>query len=98
MTKARLRLLWFVVAVLFFLAAMVRAENNAVYIAVGVVFLILSIDFNKRRERSEGACCNLSRAQQRHAPDPQSARMPFARLGAAEVACGRVMPGVGCAA
>lgn len=49
MTKARLRLLWFVVAVLFFLAAMVRAENNAVYIAVGVVFLILSIDFNRKK-------------------------------------------------
>lgn len=45
MTNSRIGLLWFVGAVLFFLAAMVKPENSAVYIAVGVVFLILSINF-----------------------------------------------------
>ena len=52
MTNARLSLLWFAVAVLFFIAAMVKAENSAAYIAVGVVFLILSINFTrKKREK-----------------------------------------------
>lgn len=49
MTSARIGLLWFVGAVLFFIAAMVNAENKAVYIAVGVVFLTLSIGFNKQK-------------------------------------------------
>jgi uncharacterized membrane protein len=52
MTKARIGLLWFVAAILFFVAAMVNAKNSAVYIAVGVVFLILSINFiRKKREK-----------------------------------------------
>ena len=51
MTNARIGLLWFVAAVLFFLAAMVRAENNAVYIALGVVFLVLGS--NSRRKNGE---------------------------------------------
>ena len=50
MTNARLSLLWFVAAVFFFLAAMVRAENSAVYIALGVVFLILGINFNRKKK------------------------------------------------
>jgi hypothetical protein len=49
MTNARMGLLWFVAAVLFFFAAMVRAENNAVYIALGVVFLVLGINFNRKK-------------------------------------------------
>jgi hypothetical protein len=49
MTNARISLLWFVAAVLFFFAAMVRAENNAVYIALGVVFLILGINSNRKK-------------------------------------------------
>jgi hypothetical protein len=49
MTTTRIGLLWFVLAVLFFLAATVRAENSAVYIALGVVFLILSINFNRKK-------------------------------------------------
>jgi hypothetical protein len=52
MISTRIGLLWFVAAVLFFFAAMLRAENNAVYIALGVVFLILGINFNrKKREK-----------------------------------------------
>ena len=49
MTNARLGLLWFVVAVLFFLAAMVKAENSAVYIALGVVFLTLGAASKRKR-------------------------------------------------
>ncbi len=50
MTNSRIRLLWFVGAVLFFFAAMVSAENNAVYIAVGVVFLILGTNFSRKKQ------------------------------------------------
>ncbi len=49
MTNARLGLLWFIVAVLFFVVAMVREEQSAVYIAVGVVFLILSVNFVRKK-------------------------------------------------
>jgi len=42
MTSARMGFLWFIVAVLFFLAAMVWEEGKAVYIALGVVFIILA--------------------------------------------------------
>jgi hypothetical protein len=49
MKKARIGLLWFVVAVLFILIAMVRAENKAVYIALGAVFLILGIASSRRK-------------------------------------------------
>ena len=49
MTKARLGLLWFGVAILFFIVAMVRTESAAVYIAVGVVFLIFGITSHKKK-------------------------------------------------
>jgi drug/metabolite transporter superfamily protein YnfA len=49
MTNARIGILMFVVAVLFFLAALANARSSAVYIAVGVVFLTLSIIFNKKK-------------------------------------------------
>jgi hypothetical protein len=52
MTKARIGLLWFVVAILFFVVAMVRTEASAVYIALGVVFLILGGNSSrKKREK-----------------------------------------------
>jgi hypothetical protein len=52
MTNPRIELLWFVAAILFFLAAMFRDEDRAVYIAVGVVFLVLGTGFNrKKREK-----------------------------------------------
>jgi len=43
MTKAGIDLLWFVVAMVFFVMAMIGAKNKAVYIALGAVFLILGI-------------------------------------------------------
>ena len=49
MTNQRIGLLWFAAAVLFFLAAMLRAENRAVYIAVGVVFLVLGTGLSKKK-------------------------------------------------
>ena len=49
MTKARIGLLWFVAAILFFVAAMVREEPKAVYIALGVVFLILGINSHRKK-------------------------------------------------
>jgi hypothetical protein len=49
MTNQRIGLIWFVAAVLFFLAAMLRDENRAVYIAVGVVFLVLGTGFSKKK-------------------------------------------------
>ena len=49
MTKARIGLLWFVVAILFFVVAMVREETKAVYIALGVVFLILGINSHRKK-------------------------------------------------
>jgi hypothetical protein len=52
MTKAKLGLLWFVVAILFFIVAMVRTETSAVYIALGVVFLILGVN-SKRKNREK---------------------------------------------
>ncbi len=52
MTNTRIGLLWFVAAILFFVAAMLRDESRAVYIAVGVVFLILGSGFSrKKREK-----------------------------------------------
>jgi uncharacterized membrane protein len=43
MTKARkTQVLWAVGAILFFVAAMLNSERAAVYIVVGVLFLILS--------------------------------------------------------
>jgi hypothetical protein len=50
MTSARIGLLWFVAAVLFLIAAMVSAENNAVYIAVGMIFLILGTNFSRKKQ------------------------------------------------
>jgi hypothetical protein len=49
MTNQRIGLVWFAAAVLFFLAAMLRDENRAVYIAVGVVFLVLGTGFSKKK-------------------------------------------------
>ena len=49
MTNPKIGLLWFAVSILFFLAAMLRPENRAVYIAVGVVFLILGTGFSKKK-------------------------------------------------
>ena len=51
MTNLKIELLWFVAAILFFVAAMLRAENRAVYIAVGVVFLILGTGFSRKKKK-----------------------------------------------
>jgi len=49
MSKARIGLLWFVAAIIFFVVAMVRTENSAVYIALGVVFLIFAINSQRKK-------------------------------------------------
>ena len=50
MTKARIGLLWFVgLAILFFVVAMVRRKLKTVYIALGVVFLILGINSHRKK-------------------------------------------------
>ena len=49
MTGARMAFLWFIVAVLFFLAAMIREEERAVYIALGVVFIILAGNAGRKK-------------------------------------------------
>lgn len=41
MTNRRTAFLWFIAAISFFLVAMLKDENRAVYIAVGVVFLVV---------------------------------------------------------
>lgn len=51
MTKVRMSLLWFIVALLFFIVAMVRSEQRAVWIALGAVFLILGITATKKSRR-----------------------------------------------
>lgn len=51
MTKTRIALL-FIVALLFFVVAMVRSEQKAVWITLGVVFLILGINFTRKKRRS----------------------------------------------
>ena len=49
MTNPRIGLLWFAAAVLLFLAAMLRDENRAAYIAVGVVFLVLGSGYGRKK-------------------------------------------------
>jgi hypothetical protein len=51
MIKTRLGLLWFVVAIFFFIVAMVRTESAAVYIAVGVVFLTLGVTSHRKKKK-----------------------------------------------
>jgi hypothetical protein len=51
MTKAGIDLLWFVVAIVFFLIAMIGAKNKAVYIALGAVFLILGIASRRKARK-----------------------------------------------
>jgi hypothetical protein len=52
MTKARLGLLWFIVAISFFILAMVRTDAAAVFIALGVIFLSLGAASHwKKREK-----------------------------------------------
>jgi len=48
-TRTRLQLLWFLAAILFFVAAMQSALNSAVYIALGVVFLTLGATSRGKR-------------------------------------------------
>ena len=50
MTNPKVGLLWFAAAILFFVAAMIRDENRAVYIAVGVVFLVLGTGFTRKKK------------------------------------------------
>lgn len=50
MTNPKIGLLWFVAAVLLFVAAMLREENRAVYIALGVVFLTLGTGFARKKK------------------------------------------------
>ena len=50
MTNPKLGLLWFFAAILFFVVAMIRDENRAVYIALGVVFLVLGTGFNRKKK------------------------------------------------
>lgn len=49
MTNPKIAFLWFVAAILFFVVAMLRDENRAVYIAVGVVFLAVGTGFSKKK-------------------------------------------------
>ncbi len=52
MTNRRTAFLWFIAAILFFVVAMLKDENRAVYIAVGVIFLILGTGGNwKKKEK-----------------------------------------------
>lgn len=52
MTNRRIEFLWFVAAISFFLVAMLKDENRAVYIAVGVIFLILGTGSSwKKKEK-----------------------------------------------
>jgi len=50
MTDSRVWTCWVAGALFFFLAAMFRPEQTAVYIPVGVVFLILAISPSFKRE------------------------------------------------
>ena len=52
MRKIPVGTLFIVAAVLFFLAAIANPANRAVYISLGVVFMILSISRRKKQDRS----------------------------------------------
>ena len=50
MKKLPASTLFIVAAILFFFAAMANAANRAVYVTLGVVFMILSITRNKKSD------------------------------------------------
>jgi hypothetical protein len=52
MNVQKASILWFSAALMFFIAAMIRSERAAVFIPVGVVFLILSINSSRDRSRA----------------------------------------------
>jgi protein associated with RNAse G/E len=51
MTNRKISFIWFMASLLFFIAAMVREDKKAVYIAVGVLCLILAGGFSKQRRK-----------------------------------------------
>jgi hypothetical protein len=52
MKRARVWIIWFVGALMFFAAGMVSTSQRTVYIPVGVVFLILAL--NSGMKESQG--------------------------------------------